>query len=117
MGALQCLEAKGLNVLFNSMWRLKKPWEEFATGTVFYVDDETDNGALILHPIAPVGHFIDRAMIAKSNQFLARFDTSREVDPDEVPPNAKLDDITVGSIAALDSVAKAVRADDEGTGQ
>jgi hypothetical protein len=100
MGAFERLEAKGLEVLFNSMWRLKKAWQEFPVGSVFYVDDETDHGAMILYPIAPPGAFIDRMLVLKSNQFLAYFDTTKEVDPSEVPPHSKIDDLIERHLAA-----------------
>lgn len=93
MGAIERLGAKGLVVLFNSMWRLKKPWQEYPVGSVFYVDDESESGALMLYPVPSDGVFIDRPLEVTASRFLAYFDTTKKVEESEVLPHFKLDDL------------------------
>ena len=75
-------------------------------GSVFYLDDETDYGALdYLYPLAPLGEFIDRPMVLKSNQFTAYFDTTKKVDESEVLPHAKIDDLLLVRAVLIDALS------------
>ena len=114
---MERLADRGIEVLFNTDWMLKKPLGRFQPGHQFYVDDEDESGALLMYPHRPPGWIalgsVHLETVSRIFRYVARWrwaESRAPGRPDQGEPPEGGGEMTKGRVARASLTLLALRA-------